>query len=97
MDQKFNEFNEFGESVNYWSMNWAQFNDPVSHICLAGIVVHPGLLQKSWQVRALLMTNIFVIENSVKTFRKNSNALTRKLALGFNFKNTGPSHVLNIT
>ena len=39
MDQKFSEFREFGESVNNWSMNWAQFKDPVSHMCLAGTVV----------------------------------------------------------
>ena len=25
--------------INEWSMNWAQFKDPVSHICLAGAVV----------------------------------------------------------
>ena len=25
--------------INHWSMNWAQFKDPVSHVCLSGTVV----------------------------------------------------------
>ena len=25
--------------INHWTMNWAQFKDPVSHMCLAGAVV----------------------------------------------------------
>ena len=25
--------------INHWSMNWAQFKDPISHMCLAGAVV----------------------------------------------------------
>ena len=25
--------------INHWSMNWVQFKDPVSHMCLAGAVV----------------------------------------------------------
>ena len=25
--------------INHWSMNWAQFKDPVSHMCLVGTVV----------------------------------------------------------
>ena len=25
--------------INHWSMNWAQFKHPVSHMCLAGTVV----------------------------------------------------------
>ena len=25
--------------INHWSMNWAQFKDPVSHTCLASAVV----------------------------------------------------------
>ena len=29
-------------------MNWAQIKDPVSHMCFAGPVVAPGLLQKRW-------------------------------------------------
>ena len=26
-----------GNLINHWSMNWAQFEDPVSHMCLAGL------------------------------------------------------------
>ena len=44
--------------INNRSMNWAQFKEPVSHMCLAGTVEHPGLLHKRWEVQALLMTNI---------------------------------------
>ena len=28
-----------GNLINHSSMNWAQFKDPVSHMCLAGTVV----------------------------------------------------------
>ena len=28
-----------GNLINHWSMNWAQYKDPVSHMCLAGAVV----------------------------------------------------------
>ena len=28
-----------GNLINHWSMNWAKFKDPVSHVCLAGAVV----------------------------------------------------------
>ena len=35
----FTEFSEFRETDNHWSMNWAQFTDPVSHMCCAGAVV----------------------------------------------------------
>ena len=27
------------QELNYWSMNWSQFKDPVSHMYLAGAVV----------------------------------------------------------
>ena len=30
---------ESGKLINHRSMNWAQFKDPVSHMCLAGTVV----------------------------------------------------------
>ena len=39
-------------------MNWIQFKDPVSHICLAGTVVASWTLTKKvvgWQVQALLL------------------------------------------
>ena len=35
-------------------MNGAQIKDPVSHKCLAGAVVHPGLLHKRWKVKLFL-------------------------------------------
>ena len=28
-----------GNLINQWSMKWAQFKDPVSHMCLAGTVI----------------------------------------------------------
>ena len=34
--------------INHWSMNWAQFKDPVSHMCLAGVVVASCLLHNRW-------------------------------------------------
>ena len=40
MEQEFTEFSKFRESESLnWADNWAQFKDPVSHLCLAGIVV----------------------------------------------------------
>ena len=41
--------------INHWSMNWAQFKDPVSHMCLAGAVVASWSLTQEvagWQVWA---------------------------------------------
>ena len=46
-------------------MNWAQFKDPVSHMCLAGAVVACWSLTQEvaeWQVQVLLMSSIFVTE-----------------------------------
>ena len=51
-------------------MNWAQFKDPVCHMCLAGAVVACWPLHKRWQARALLMRNIFVTE--LAEFSENS-------------------------
>ena len=34
----FNSANS-GNLINHWSMNWAQFKDPISHVFLAGTVV----------------------------------------------------------
>ena len=42
--------------------HWVQFKDPVSHMYLAGVVVASWSITQRWQVRALLMTNIFVTE-----------------------------------
>ena len=46
-------------------MNWAQFKDPISHMCLAGAVVTCWSLTQevaAWQVRVLLMSYFFVTE-----------------------------------
>ena len=51
-----------GNLINHWSMNWAQCKGHISHMCLARAVVASWSLHKRWQVRALLMTNIFVNE-----------------------------------
>ena len=40
-------------------MNWAQFIDPVSHMCFAGTVVASWTLTKEVSGSSLLMTNIF--------------------------------------
>ena len=45
--------------INHWSMNWAQFKDPISHMCLAGTVVACWSLTQEmpgWQVQVLLMS-----------------------------------------
>ena len=41
MKQEFSEFSEFREFMKSDKslMNWAQFKDSVSHMCLAGAVV----------------------------------------------------------
>ena len=51
-------------------MNWAQFKDPVSHMCLAGAVVACWSLtqEKAGSSPFAVMTNIFVTEFS--EFRK---------------------------
>ena len=50
-------------------MNWAHFKDPVSHICLAGVVVASwSLTQEVAGLSPLtLMTNIFVTEFTENT------------------------------
>ena len=54
-------------------MNWAQFKDPVSHMCLSGTVVAFWSLTQEMAGSSpfKVMTNIFVTEFS-ETFRKNS-------------------------
>ena len=62
--------------INHLSMNWVDFKDPVSHMCLAGaVVVSWSLTQKVAGLSSLVvMTNIVSLNslNPVKTFRKNS-------------------------
>ena len=47
-------------------MSWAQFKDPVSHMCLAGAVVASWSLSRGgWMVGSspfIVTTNIFVTE-----------------------------------
>ena len=47
-----------GNLINHWSMNWAPFKDPVSHMCLTGAVVTSWSLTQEvagWKDRALLL------------------------------------------
>ena len=46
------------------SMKWAQFKDPVSHVCLAGAVVASWSLTQEvvGLIPFTVMTNIFVTE-----------------------------------
>ena len=57
-------------------MNWAQFKDPVSYMCLAGTVVASwSLIQEvAGSSPFTAMTNFLSLNllNSVKTFKKNS-------------------------
>ena len=57
-------------------MNWNQFKDPVSHMCLAGTVVSFWFLTQelAGSNPFTVMTNICVTE-LVKTFRENSNRI----------------------
>ena len=61
MEQEFTEFRESDKSLN---MNWSQFKDPVSHMCLAGVaVVFWSLTQKiALSSHFSVMTNLFVTE-----------------------------------
>ena len=60
-------------------MNWTQFKDPVSHMCLAGTVVSilVTYTRGGWVAGSspfTVMTNILSVNsaNSVKTFRENA-------------------------
>ena len=54
-------------------MNWSQFKDPVSHMCLAGTVVVPwSLTQELAGSNPFTVRTIILSLNSVKTFRENS-------------------------
>ena len=71
----FTEFSEFRENNNYWSINWVQFKDLVSHMCWAGAVVACWPLTQEvagWQGFESFYWMTYSV-NSVKTFRKNSN------------------------
>ena len=38
-----------GNLINHWSMNWAQFKDPIFHMCLAGTLV------ASWSLKCFVI------------------------------------------
>ena len=63
-----------GNLIISWNMNWVQFKDPVSQMCLAGTVVASWSLTQEVTGSSLftVMANILPL-NSVKTFR-NKNA-----------------------
>ena len=50
--------------LNHRSMNWAQFKDPVSHMCLAGAVVASWFItqETAGSDSFTVMTSIFVTE-----------------------------------
>ena len=52
-----------GNLKSHWSINRTQYNDPVSHVCLAGTVVaYWSLTQEVAGSRPFTVTNIFVTE-----------------------------------
>ena len=65
IEQEFTEFSKFRSLKNHWSMNWTQFEDPVSHMCLTGAVVASSsltLVRGGWEAGSspfTVMTNIF--------------------------------------
>ena len=59
-------------------MNWAQFKDPVSHMCFAGTVVASWPLTQEVTGSSPFNDKYFLplnSRNSVKTFKKNSNVV----------------------
>ena len=65
-------------------MNWAQFKDAVSHMCLIGIVATSWSLTQEVAGLSPFNDKHFLSlnsANSVKTFRKNSNALRYSFTL----------------
>ena len=57
-------------------MNWAQFKDPVSHMCLAGIVVASLSLMQEVAGPSNCNASISVTEFSEKVYMKKSNRIT---------------------
>ena len=61
-------------------MNWAQFEDSVSHMCLPGAVVACWTLtQEVAGVRVLLLNDIFLSLNSLNSVTKNYKHLGKTL------------------
>ena len=77
-----------GNLINHWSMNWVQFKDPLSHMCLAGTVVSSwSLTQEMTGSNAFtVMSNILVTELSEfnESFRENSNKYVNLFAHNLN-------------
>ena len=69
----FTEFSEFRENDNHWSMNWAQFKGPVSHVCCVGAVVACWPLTQvvaGWQGFESFYWMTYFCKN-LQTFREN--------------------------
>ena len=66
-----------GNLINHWTMNWAQFKDPVSHMCLVGTVVTSWSLTQEVAGSSpfAVVTNTFATEFAKfsETLKKNSN------------------------
>ena len=72
-------------------MNWAQFKDPVSHMCLAGAVVASWSLtpRGGWVAGSIpftVMTNIFVTEfrEFIENIQENSTVPVTHLIIHHN-------------
>ena len=73
-------------------MNWAQFKDPVSHMCLAGTVVESWFLTQEVAGSSPFNDNYFLslnLLNSVKTFSKNFIGIHSSISLTPSFGRTG--------
>ena len=55
-----------GNLINHWSVNWDQFEYPVSHICLIGAIVASWSLTQevAGSSHFTIMAHIFVAELS---------------------------------
>ena len=69
----------WGNLLNHWSMNWNQFKDPVSNLCLAGAVVASWSLTQEVAGSSpfTVITNILVTNFAkfTETSKKNFNVL----------------------
>ena len=59
-----------GNLTNHWCMNWTQFKDPVSHICLAGAVVASWSLTQEVASSSPSNDKYFLWQNSLNSVRK---------------------------
>ena len=70
-----------GNLINHWSMNWAQFKDPMSHMCLAGTMVAFWSFTQEVIGSKPFNDNYFCHWIHWKSFRKNSNVLYNNLGI----------------